>query len=210
MAVPLNQLTVDDLVSRARTGPLNAFSELVRRYQGPLFNFLRQRTANTDDAEDLAQDAFLRAWQRLDRYDSRWRFSTWLFTIASRMAMNHHQKQSRRAAVQLSDDECLTVDEDPADRALVTERSSNLWSLAAEMLNETERSALWLRYAEDFSASDIARVLGKTTITVRVLLHRARRKLARGLAPRQSSPTGKAVGATLSLVCETAGANHDV
>ncbi|MEE8146382.1 MAG: sigma-70 family RNA polymerase sigma factor, partial [Longimicrobiales bacterium] len=86
-AEPIEDLPVCTLVSRAQTGSLSSFAELVARFEGRLFNFLLRRTRCVADAEDLAQDTFVRAWQRIRRYDPRWRFSTWLFTIAHRLAV---------------------------------------------------------------------------------------------------------------------------
>ena len=85
----LSQEPIPHLVSRAQHGSLPCFAELVKRFEGRLFNFLVRRTVTTHDAEDLVQDAFVRAWQRIDQYDPRWQFSTWLFTIANRLAITH-------------------------------------------------------------------------------------------------------------------------
>src|SRR6187401_559021 len=86
MSVPTRGSSVEDLVRRARAGSSDAFQELVERYESPLFNFLLRRTACAEDAEELAQDAFVRAWRKFATYDDRWTFSTWLFTLARRLA----------------------------------------------------------------------------------------------------------------------------
>jgi len=183
MSAPIDQLPVGELVNRAKAGSLNAFSELVARYEGRLLNFLRQRTRSVEDAEDVTQESFLRAWRQLDRYDSRWQFSTWLFTIGSRLAVNHAQRRAGGCEGRGAGGEGFSVreDGDPARAASDAEQRRNLWSLAERTLGESERVALWLRYAEELPAGDIGRVLGKSAVGVRVLIHRAKRKLARAL-----------------------------
>jgi len=204
------------LVDRARAGSLDAFSELVRLYQGRLFNFLRQRTGSDSDADDLAQEAFLRAWRHLDRYDPTWRFSTWLFTIASRLVVSHQRSISRRRETSLSTGLFEDVAERPEPGASGDGRSRriNIWALAAEHLGEIERTALWLRYAENMPAPEIARALDKSAVNVRVILHRARRRLARCLADRLPATgddrAGQSALSAAALTCKIMGAETDV
>jgi RNA polymerase sigma-70 factor (ECF subfamily) len=165
-------------VSRVQRGSLPCFAELVKRFEGRLYNFLVRRTATTHDAEDLTQDAFVRAWQRIDQYDPRWQFSTWLFTIAHRLAITHGRRRQRE--VGWSDGRSvLTVEhDDPGRVAADRELCGLLWETAERVLTESQRTVLWLRYAEELSNRDIARVLGKSQISVRVTLFRAREALA--------------------------------
>ncbi len=200
---PVAQCTDIELAALAQQqvgeASVEAFEELVRRLEGPLFGFLSVRVGNAADAEELTQDAFLRAWNKLDRYDSRWRFSTWLFTIAKRLAVSRARVRRPDA---LADEVLATMSEDvdPSAGASDREESANLWRLASEILSSDQRSALWLRYAEDLTNEEIARVLGKKRVTVRVLLFRAREALAKaidepGAAPNHN-PTPAAGSAT--------------
>ena len=174
----LSEEPIPHLVSRAQRGSLPCFAELVKRFEGRLFNFLVRRTATTHDAEDLVQDAFVRAWQRIDRYDPRWQFSTWLLTIAHRLAITHGRRRQRE--VDWSDGrEVATVEHDDPGRVIADrELSGLLWETAGRILTEPQRTVLWLRYAEELSNKDIARVLGRSQISVRVTLFRAREALA--------------------------------
>jgi RNA polymerase sigma-70 factor (ECF subfamily) len=79
-------------IARARKGDRAAISELIRAYQRPLEAFLFRMCGKSDLAEDIAQEAFLRVMKSLDRFDDRFRFSTWLFTIGKRLLVNHQQK----------------------------------------------------------------------------------------------------------------------
>jgi RNA polymerase sigma-70 factor (ECF subfamily) len=164
-------------VLRAQGGSAHAYTELVTRFEGRLYNFLRRRVRSETDAEDLAQEAFVRAWVSLDRYDPRWQFSTWLFTIADRLARTHHRRAHDATPARLE----ATVDHrsaDPARTVAVRDDARSLWAAADRLLGDRQRAALWLRIAEDLPLRDIARILGMTPVAVRVALHRARTALA--------------------------------
>jgi RNA polymerase sigma-70 factor (ECF subfamily) len=159
---------------------VESFGELVERFEGPLYAFLRLRTAAPEDAEELAQDTFLRAWEKLDRFDPRYRFSTWLFTLAKRLAATRY----RRRRPGLASEETLAGlghERDPATVLAESDERENLWRVAERALPPEQVDALWMRYAEDFSAAEIGAVLGRPEATVRVHLFRARQALARHL-----------------------------
>ena len=187
MSVPTRGSSVEDLVRRARAGSSDAFQELVQRYESPLFNFLLRRTACAEDAEELAQDAFVRAWRKLATYDDRWTFSTWLFTLARRLAAT----RGRFPRSSIDGDAALDgvpVHADPGGDLARTEERANLWSVVDRVLDEDTRSALWLRYAEDRPMREIAAILGRSTVAVRVMLFRARVRLAEHLEPAPDAP----------------------
>jgi RNA polymerase sigma-70 factor, ECF subfamily len=186
---------VEDLVRRARAGSSAAFGELVDRFESPVFDFLLRRAASAEDAEELAQDTFVRAWKRLDRYDARWSFATWLYALARRLSAT----RSRRSPPAIEGGDVLRdvpVQADPGRELARTEERENLWSIADRVLEDDPRSALWLRYAEELSIEEIAKVLGRSHVSVRVMLFRARAKLGKALEPaRESSSAFAARGA---------------
>lgn len=189
---PLETLPVPELVSRAQRGSLPCFSELVTRFEGRLLNFLLRKTGSTHDAEDLAQEAFVRAWRRVEQYDPRWQFSTWLFTIAHRLAITQHRRRDVATSCDALD--LAPVDgHDPARLLAERERGGQLWETADRILTETQRTALWLRYAEDLSNADIAAITGRSRVSVRVTLFRAREALA---AHERAGPEGRSEGQT--------------
>lgn len=175
MSVPApKDLSNEALAARARLGAVACFAELVRRYEGRLYNFLLRRVRCPADAEDLAQDTFVRAWQRIEQYDPRWQFSTWLFTIGHRLAIARRRTPLTNGRPDLA----AGAGGDPAEAASRREQAHLLWDLADRVLNDRQRTVLWLRYAEDLSNRDIARVLGTSSVVVRVTLFRARERLA--------------------------------
>ncbi len=175
--IALSALSSRQLAMRAQGRSLPAFTELVTRYERRLFNFLLRRVPCAADAEDIVQEAFVRAWQSIDRYDPTWEFSTWLYTIARRLAANELAAARRRARLQpMTGADAQSTD--PAQIVADRESQTNLWTIAQRVLNPDQQSALWLRYAEQMSVQDIANILGRTRVSVRVLMFRARKALA--------------------------------
>jgi RNA polymerase sigma-70 factor (ECF subfamily) len=188
--------TPEALAVRAQGGSVEAFSALVEVFQERLFNFLLRRTATAADAEDLAQETFIRAWERIGQYNPRWRFSTWLFTIGSRLAASRYRDRPT-PPLRLRPEEDGRVTRTP-DRLVHAEESTQIWGLAEEHLTPEQHTAVWLRYAEDMAIGDVARVMGKTQVGVRVMLFRARNILAeyleetgygQGVPARPTPPT---------------------
>jgi RNA polymerase sigma-70 factor (ECF subfamily) len=165
----------EELAWRAKQGCQASFTELVHRYAPRLQVFLRRKTRHRHEVEDLVQDTFIKAYQNLGRYDDSWKFSTWLFTIATRLASSRRRRRERQSGVL---DLPLQVYTDEAvDRR---EQRESLWAKVAE-LPDSQREALWLRYAEDMSIKEIAMAMGRSQVCVKVLLYRARAGLAKQL-----------------------------
>ncbi|MBI5361566.1 MAG: sigma-70 family RNA polymerase sigma factor [Planctomycetes bacterium] len=189
---PESKTSSEELARRARAGCREAFGELVLRFEGSLLRFLCTRVPTESEAEELAQETFLRAWTKLALYDPEQRFSTWLFTLARHLAVS----RGRRRRLVLAEDgdlEAVAQRVDAGGELAEREQSERLWKLADEVLTPDQREALWLKYAEDLSAEEIGRVLGKRDVAVRVLLFRARAKLARELeAERERADSRRA------------------
>ena len=148
---------------------------MLRRFQTPVLHFLRRQGASAD-AEDLTQETFLRAYENLHRYDRRWAFSTWLFTIARRTSINHRRRR-RPTTDPSAVDAAVSPAPAPLDVMIAEESGRRLWDQAAMLLSEEQMTALWLHYAEDMPARDIALVLGRSRASVKVMLFRARKRL---------------------------------
>jgi RNA polymerase sigma-70 factor (ECF subfamily) len=174
-----DQLDDAQLARLAATGSVDAFARLAARYQVGVVHYLRHLAGRGGhhDADDVAQDAFVRAWRAIDRYDSRWAFSTWLFTIARRTWLNHARSERRRRVREAAAAPTAFTAADPCQAALAIERATRLWQQAAVELSERQFTALWLRYVEDQSVAEIAAVLEEPTATVKVILFRGRRRL---------------------------------
>jgi RNA polymerase sigma-70 factor (ECF subfamily) len=169
-------LSDEELACRAQQGCADSFEQLMRRFQAPVLHFLRRRGAAAE-AEDLLQETFLRAYAGLHQYRSRWRFATWLFTIARRVNVTYHRlpprPEGREAALALSESGWLG----PVEAALQEDSRRYLWARAKQVLSEEEATALWLHYGEDLSTRDIAAVLGRSREAVKAMLFRSRKRL---------------------------------
>ncbi len=157
------------------------------RFRERLYNFLLRRVGSPADAEDLTQDAFVRAWERISTYKPGMTFSTWLFTIALRQAAAEYRRRRPTAALGV-EHHGSGREEDPADGTADREEARRVWAMADEVLTPDQRSAVWLRYAEGMSVCDIASVMRRSHVGVRVLLFRARERLARGMETESSEP----------------------
>jgi RNA polymerase sigma-70 factor (ECF subfamily) len=166
-------------VEAARRGDKQAFSHLVQAYQRPVFNLTYRMLGNAEEAEDAAQETFLRAFSRLNQYDPQMKFSTWVFSIA-----NHHcidRLRKRRAThISIDDNPVLeNLQEDtplPEHQALHKEQSIELQGLI-NLLEPEYRTPLVLRYWEEMSYEEIAESMGVTVAAVKSRLFRARQQL---------------------------------
>ncbi|MCB1125051.1 MAG: sigma-70 family RNA polymerase sigma factor [Verrucomicrobiae bacterium] len=180
LVVPLEEQSSEMLVRACQSGSAEAFDALVDRHAGAVYGYLLRFTGNPHDAEDLTQDTFLKAHRGLPRFQSARAFVPWLFTIARRTALNHFR--SRRPTEELHPDMVATADGGaPDDSAGRADLAGSLWKLAGR-LKPQQYEALWLHYGEGLDIEQVARVMRKTRLNVRVLLHRARQELRRRLS----------------------------
>ncbi len=177
-------LSDEVLAARVRCGAAEAFEPLVERHHRRLYHFLKQKTADPRDAEDLTQRVFVTAYQKIALYDPARRFETWLYTIARRIAIDHYRYQSRRPRLFGEESERApepVEDANPADAIMADEDGRSLWAVVRSEVNDTQFTALWLRYQEDLPIAEIATAIGKSETNTKVLLHRARERLAKHL-----------------------------
>jgi RNA polymerase sigma-70 factor (ECF subfamily) len=150
---------------------VDAFADLVHSYRDRLLRFLVTRCASYADAEDALQDTLINAYRYIGSYDSRWRFSTWLYRIALRNAA----KLRTPDVVELGD--LRDEESDPLLKCIADSESENLWVSARQLLNDDVFAAMWLRYAEDMSVEDISKALDRSVSWTKVNLLRGRRAL---------------------------------
>jgi len=176
--------TDEELARKATAGDMDAFEELVRRRRQGLVRFLASFSQSASDAEDLAQETFLRAYRNLSRYDPRKPFLTWLYVIARRLAINFKRNRLRRGESPLPERET----EISGDPCAPFSDSDSLWASASKLLSPDAFMALRLHYGENMPVKEIAEVLGKSTTGTKVLLFRARRSLADKMDPQTYEP----------------------
>lgn len=172
----LRALSAEELARRSQQGCQASFAELVARFGNRLFQFLCYKMNNVQDAEDLVQDTFVKAYRNIHRYQDSWKFSTWLFTIAVRLANSHFRRLRPFHTVGRIESDDL----EPGQMLVEQETRQSLWALARD-LSRNQYQVLWLKYGQDMSIKEIAQVLRKSQVNVKVLLYRARVNLAKRL-----------------------------
>jgi RNA polymerase sigma-70 factor, ECF subfamily len=178
-------MVLEEAVQRARAGDDDAFATLVETYQTPIYNLCYRMLGEAGEAEDAAQETFLRAYHQLARYDPARSFKTWLFAIA-----NHHciDRLRKRRLTWLSLDDDLpphpALNEPslgPEEATVRREQTEMLQKLLAKLAPE-DRSVVVMRYWYDFSYEEMADATATTVSAVKSRLHRARGSLGDMLA----------------------------
>ncbi|HET7011946.1 MAG TPA: sigma-70 family RNA polymerase sigma factor [Anaerolineales bacterium] len=171
-----------DLVEQTRRGRIDAYGELVRRYQTSVFNVCYRMLGERQEAEDLAQDAFLRAYQRLETFDVERPFGPWIRKVAANLCLNSLQKHSP-PRLSLDEEYDDPIDVGQPDPAEVHERAdqANRLRLALTRLPAHYRAVIELRHFHDMSYEEMARSLALPLSDIKTHLFRARRLLARQL-----------------------------
>jgi RNA polymerase sigma-70 factor, ECF subfamily len=169
------------LVDAAAAGSREAFDELVLRYQGPVLNLVRAMTAGDGDAEDLAQEAFVRAWRSIGAFRSDSTFRTWVFGIAINVVRTHRGRRSRLRRLFWSPPADAVTN--PLDRASVDDGIESPLAMrevidrALATLPEEMRAAVVLRDIQGLEYREIAEALGVAIGTVESRIFRARQRL---------------------------------
>lgn len=182
------------LMLRVREDDAEAFTDLVERYQSRLVGIMHHLIGNAEEAEDLAQEVFLRVYRSRKNYSPKAKFSTWLFTIANNLAMNVMRSRRRKPTVPLEAEESGPLGARPAEQLAVdTEltparglRQQELKAMiraALDELNERQKMAVVLNKFEEMNYAEIAEVMGLSTKAVKSLLSRARTRLREVLQP---------------------------
>ncbi|HRY60934.1 MAG TPA: sigma-70 family RNA polymerase sigma factor [Candidatus Fermentibacter sp.] len=173
-----------DLVAKAKAGDRDAFGELVRRYQKRVYRVARRMCRTDEDAWDVTQDTFVRAMKAMPGFDTRYRFFTWIYRIATNLSINLSEKRRRRSEVEFDEEygaegeQC--VEDTAASQASASELADAIRK-AVERLSPPLRSVFVLRVDQELSYSEIAETLGIALGTVMSRLSRARSEVRKSV-----------------------------
>lgn len=175
-----------ELVLKAQRGDVHAFDELVERYHGKIYGLTYNMTSNREDAEDLTQEVFVKAFEALPRFQGKSSFYTWIYRIAVNKTINYRKKRNRKRALSLDQfDQEIKMDGNYHD---LTSKGSPLRNMslselqiklneALQNLSEKHRTVVVMHDMQGIPHEDIAKVVGASVGTVRSRLFYARRQM---------------------------------
>lgn len=175
------------LVRAARDGDEDAFADLVRRHSGGLHRAVARIVLDEEEAWDVVQMAFVKAWQRLDKYDSRWRFSTWIYRIGTNLAIDLIRSRASRLKAHKAGGEHqlrLVGGKQEASERLEHGEVDGILRELVDVLTPQQRSAFILREVEDMETAEVAEILGCSAATVRNHVFQARKTLRQEIQSR--------------------------
>jgi RNA polymerase sigma-70 factor (ECF subfamily) len=186
------------LIARVQRGDREAFAQLVERYQTPVYNLAYRMLNNANDAEDAAQETFLRAYAQAKtfRVDHAPRFATWLLSICAHHCIDRLRRR-KFLWLSLEDDaleEALASDAPEPDDCVLRAEDAREIAQSLERLAPAYRLVVVLKYWHDQSIEEIARTTGDSVNAVKVKLHRARKMLARAMTADQRQQTAAVSG----------------
>ncbi len=178
-------ITEIELIKRAAKGDANAFESLMVQYEPPVYKLCYRMMGNPEDAQDMCQETFLKAWKHLEGFHMDSAFSTWLYRLASNCCLDLLRSKKRKPTISLvqedEDGEELTYEPaDPSpqpDEVLIKKEEQQLLQQALLSLDEQQRAILTLRVVNDLSYEDISHILQIKEGTVKSRLARARENL---------------------------------
>ncbi len=198
----MSDITEIDLIKKAAKGDPSAFEELMLQHQTQVYNLCYRMTGNAEDAEDMTQETFLKAWKYLEGFHMDSAFSTWLYRLASNSCLDLLRSKKRKPTISLvqedEDGEEMVFDpvdpSDQPDELLLKKEERQILQQALASLEDQQRAILTLRVVNDMSYEEISRILQIKEGTVKSRLARARehlRKIMLQLGNKSHSPSSK-------------------
>jgi RNA polymerase sigma-70 factor, ECF subfamily len=178
----LHEQPDSEVIRQIQSGDESAFDELMGRYKRPVVSFIFRMLGNADDADDVAQEVFVRVYQKLDTYRPETRFSTWLFAMARNAAIDRLRWRKRHPTESMEAESSLPAVTGTAEEVESREIGTLIAAAVAE-LPEDQRTALILAEYQGMSHAEIAAVMRCSEKSVESRVYRAKQTLRRGLRP---------------------------
>ena len=182
-------LIEENLIKKVKKGDRNAFAELVDLYKDKVYKVSYRMLGNRQEAEDVAQETFLRVYANIDSYDPSYKFSTWIYRIASNLSIDQLRKRKQIYSLDKQvegteglewHDRLSDPGQGPEDQLLTGEIQGQVQE-AINSLTPKYRSIMILRYLEDLSLNEISEVLKLPVSTIKTRIHRGRETLRKKL-----------------------------
>lgn len=170
-----------DIIRRVLEGNRNSYALIVDKYKGPIFNLTYRMTGSYDDASDLAQETFIRAYKNLSRYNTEKKFFTWLYTISLNLIRNHLKGNKKETFYDSPENTDLSrawqADTDDSEHALIKRQTIYQLNMCLRRLPGDHKEALVLRFYQDLSFEDVSEVLGISLSAAKMRVYRGLEKL---------------------------------
>lgn len=172
-------------VKRVKDGKKNEFSHIIKKYKDPIYYFILKMVRNEEDAMDLAQETFIKAYNALHGYQETYSFKSWLYTIAS-----HHTIDFLRKKKQRKETDLLEIDRNkpyvPLIDSLIKDETMRRLDGEIDRLPENYRMVILLKHKEELTIDEIAGIMDIPEGTVKVWLHRARTQLKKRMMSNEA------------------------
>ncbi len=178
------EMSDEELVSEVQKGDEKAFEHIVQRYQGKLFAYIMRLMNHRDEAHDITQDVFLKAYKHIQRFDTERKFSSWVYRIAHNETVNWLKKKTRAKVESLDshvENGFQLADNLNTEKAYIKEEDGGVVREAINSLPAKYKEVMELRYLKQQSYEEISEKLDKPINTVGTLINRAKKKLALAL-----------------------------
>jgi RNA polymerase sigma-70 factor (ECF subfamily) len=171
----MDQKIEAEIVARVLKGDRQSYSLLVEEYKSPIYNLAYRMTGNSEDADDLTQETFIRAYQYLWRYDTRRKFFTWLYTLALNLIRSHLRKKNKGNKSIEEVSALLLADKNPSPEAeLIENQEISVYLLRLEY---ESRALLIMKFHQGLTFEEIAQITGKSLSAVKMRIYRGLEKL---------------------------------
>ena len=172
------------ILDKVLAGHREAFAGLVDAYKAPIFNLAFRMTGNLEDASDLAQETFVRAFVNIKKYNRNKRFFTWLYTIGLNIIRNHFRQKAHscRVEIQIIAEPAASDPAGNPEAGLLEDEASRKLTSALKCLTQNQREAVVLRFYQDLSFHEMADLMGSSVSAVKMLTYRALERLRVALA----------------------------
>jgi RNA polymerase sigma-70 factor (ECF subfamily) len=176
----MDQKTEAEIIARVLNGDRQVYSLLVEEYKAPVYNLAYRMTGNSEDADDLAQETFIRAYCKIRYFNPEKKFFTWLYTIGINLIRNHLKKNMRNIPHKISNydqakargEGCDRAEDDPAVEAKIGRMEESLRKLPVDL-----QEAVILRFYQDIAFEEIATITGASVSAVKMRVYRGLAKL---------------------------------
>lgn len=178
---PYLEMTDEELVTAVQGGDSDAYKHVIDRYQGKIYAYIMRLTNHREEATDIAQDVFMKAYKHLHRFDTSRKFSSWVYRIAHNESVNWLKKKTRAKIESIDSHAEIGVQyasSEDIHEDLVRVQDQRLIQEAIADLPEKYQQVMDMRYLQEFSYDEIAQALDKPVNTIGTLINRAKKKLA--------------------------------